>query len=82
MPLPHERKQQALTYLSEKQLSDRLKKDLQKIGITGESDNLEILFYGMTSRLLKHPLSVVIHAKSGSGKKHTHGSRSGLYTQR
>jgi DNA primase len=66
--LPYERKQKALSYLSEKKLGERLRGDLQRIGITGEVDNLEILFYAMTSRLLTHPLSVVIHAKSGSGK--------------
>lgn len=66
--LSSSKKEAAQKYLSSPKLNERLKTDLQQIGISGENENLEILFYTMTSRLLAYPLNVVIHAGSGSGK--------------
>ncbi|MBI1289510.1 MAG: hypothetical protein GC178_18230 [Flavobacteriales bacterium] len=62
------RKQQALHYLSDTELFFNLEKDLGHIGITGEADNVLSLYLAMTSRKLRSPLNVVLHAKSGAGK--------------
>ena len=66
--MDHSRKQQALEYLSDPELFTNLERDLQHIGITGEADNVLSLYLAMTSRKLRNPLNVVLHAKSGAGK--------------
>lgn len=40
----------------------------ERLGLTGEARNCQILYLALTSRLLEHPVSVVIKGPSGSGK--------------
>ena len=39
-------------------------------GIVGEKENAGILFYGMTSRLLENPVSIITLSSSGTGKSY------------
>lgn len=62
--------QAALKYLSHKNLTANLQKDLQDTGILGEDDNALILFLAMASHKSQNPFSVLCLAKSGIGKSY------------
>jgi hypothetical protein len=65
-----EEEQTAKKYLSHKNLTTNLQKDLQHIGILGEDENALILFLAMASHKSDNPFSVLCLAKSGIGKSY------------
>lgn len=65
-----EEQQNAIKYLSHKNLISNLQKDLQHIGILGEDENALILFLAMASHKSDNPFSVLCLAKSGIGKSY------------
>ena len=65
-----EEEQEAKKYLKHKNVVQQLQKDLEKIGIVGESENALILFLAMASHKFNNPFSVLCLAKSGIGKSY------------
>jgi DNA-binding HxlR family transcriptional regulator len=65
-----EEEQAAKKYLSHKNLTANLQKDLQHTGILGEDENALILFMAMASHKSETPFSVLCLAKSGIGKSY------------
>jgi DNA primase catalytic core len=61
-------KERALTLLRSPNLMKQLQKDLNKLGIVNESDNLLAGFLICTSRILPKPLGVIIQSTSAAGK--------------
>lgn len=66
--LPLGRMEKAQALLESPDLYTHIRDALGRIGIEGEERTTEILFLAMTSRLLRTPLHVVLHAGTGSGK--------------
>jgi len=65
-----EEEQEAVNYLTHKNLVQNLQTDLEKMGILGESENALILFLAMASHKFSNPFSVLCLAKSGIGKSY------------
>lgn len=60
----------AIEHLQHTHLMEQTLKDLQNTGIQGEEDNMQILWYVMTSRKTQDPLSLICLARSGTGKSY------------
>ena len=68
--LSEEEAKQAKKYLANKNLIKNLQKDLERLGILGESENGLILFLAIASHRFSNPFSVLCLAKSGIGKSY------------
>jgi hypothetical protein len=68
--MSEEEQENAIKYLSHKNLITNLQKDLQQIGILGEDENALMLFLAMASHKSENPFSVLCLAKSGIGKSY------------
>ncbi len=68
--LSEEEAKQAKKYLSGGKLITNLQKDLERLGILGESENGLILFLAIASHRFSNPFSVLCLAKSGIGKSY------------
>jgi len=60
----------ARSYLKNKNLTKRLQRDFEQLGVLGEDENALILFLAMASHKYQKPFSVLCMAKSGIGKSH------------
>lgn len=58
----------AMELLSDPQLIDRVRADLDRLGVVGESENKLICYLAAISRKLSDPLAVVIQSSSAAGK--------------
>ena len=65
-----QQKQEAITYLKQKNLIQKISEDIQNTGIIGEETNRLILYVVYTSRKLSHPLHIITFGNSGTGKSH------------
>ncbi len=61
-------REEALEFLRDPKLLDRLLADLEKSGIVGEQTNKLMAYIAATSRKLEQPLAVVIRSSSAAGK--------------
>jgi hypothetical protein len=61
-------REEALEFLRDPKLLDRLLADLEKSGIVGEQTNKLMAYIAATSRKLEQPLAVVIQSSSAAGK--------------
>jgi len=61
-------REEALAFLRDPKLLDRLLADLEKSGIVGEQTNKLMAYVAATSRKLEQPLAVVIQSSSAAGK--------------
>lgn len=68
--LSAQEKKQALENLKQQDLLSWTMQTLLCTGIIGEKENAGILFYGMVSRLLENPVSVITLSSSGTGKSY------------
>ncbi|EKD28776.1 MAG: hypothetical protein ACD_79C00208G0003 [uncultured bacterium] len=59
---------EALNFGKTPDLMEKILKDIEILGYTGEHNNKSLCYLGMTSRKLKDPLSVMILSASGAGK--------------
>jgi hypothetical protein len=60
----------AIENLQQENLMQQTLEDLQETGIQGEEDNMQIVWYVMTSRKTNDPLSLICLARSGTGKSY------------
>lgn len=60
----------AIENLQQDNLMQQTLQDLQETGIQGEEDNMQIVWYVMTSRKTQDPLSLICLARSGTGKSY------------
>ena len=65
-----EEKEKALAYLKDKKLLPNIEEDLTKVGIIGEDINKVMLYLAALSRKFKRPISIIIFAKSSTGKSY------------
>ncbi len=69
--LSEEEKRQALEYLKDPHLLQRIQKDISEAGgIVGEEINIKFLYLAATSRLMEVPINVIIFAQSSTGKSY------------
>ncbi len=61
-------REEALHFVRDPQLVERLREDFAAIGCVGESDAMLVAYLAALSRKLTEPLSVVFCARSGAGK--------------
>lgn len=61
-------REQALAFLRDPNLLDRIVSDFDALGIVGEVVNKQVAYLAAVSRLLPHPLAVVLQASPASGK--------------
>lgn len=66
--LSPEEREEALKWLQEPGLVDRLKDSFKAAGIIGESDNALVAYLACVSRKLERPLAVIIQSASAAGK--------------
>lgn len=66
--LTEEEKAEALNFLKQTDLMDRIVEDMETIGYVGEAANKKLGYLIAVSRKLSEPLSGVILSQSGSGK--------------
>ena len=63
-----EQEREALTFLKDPRLLDRILEDFEKCGYTGEEANKLMGYLAAVSRKLDDPLSVLIQSRSAAGK--------------
>jgi len=68
--LKPEERTTAIENLQHENLMGQTLVDLADTGIQGEEDNMQILWYVMTSRKTQDPLSLICLARSGTGKSY------------
>jgi DNA primase len=66
--LTDEERAAALELLQEPQLIKRIVQDFADCGVVGEETNLLVGYLGVVSRLLDHPLGILIQSSSAAGK--------------
>jgi DNA primase catalytic core len=66
--LSDEERKEALEFLRDPQLCERLLEDFQKCGVVGEETNKLVAYLAATSRKLDQPLAVIIQSSSAAGK--------------
>jgi DNA primase catalytic core len=59
---------EALAFLTDPQLVERLREDFLRCGVVGEEANTLVGYFAATSRKLKTPLAVLIQSSSAAGK--------------
>ncbi|MBI5805550.1 toprim domain-containing protein [candidate division TA06 bacterium] len=59
---------EALGFLKDPKLFDRILEDFETVGLTGEKANKLMAFIAATSRKLDDPLSILIQSRSAAGK--------------
>ena len=59
---------EALAWLSEPKLLERLASDLQSLGVVGEEHNLMLCYLAVLSRKSERPLGVLVQSSSAGGK--------------
>lgn len=59
---------EALAFLKDQKLFDRILDDFEIVGLTGEQANKLMAFIAATSRKLDDPLSILIQSRSAAGK--------------
>jgi hypothetical protein len=62
--------EEALAYLKEPGLAERVERDIADVGVAGEKDLTLLLYLQGTSRLLRKPLSVRVKGGTSSGKSY------------
>lgn len=67
-PMSAADREEALLWLRDPRLTDRLREDFAAIGCVGEGDAMLIAYLAALSRKTGEPLSVVFCARSGAGK--------------
>jgi DNA primase catalytic core len=67
-PMTAAERDEALAFLRDAKLVDRLREDFAAIGCVGEADAMLVAYLAALSRKLDEPLSVVFCARSGAGK--------------
>lgn len=68
--MTEEEKKEALSFLKNPQLLDRITTDLEIIGYAGEDTAKQLCYLIATSRKLSKPLSCIIRSESGAGKSY------------
>jgi DNA primase len=58
----------AMDLLRDPKLIDRIVADFERCGVVGENENKLVGYLAATSRMLHHPLAIVVQSSSGSGK--------------
>jgi hypothetical protein len=66
--MTNEDRDQALDYLKDTDLLNKISKDIEALGLIGEQKNSLLLYFALTSRILPVPVSVNILSRSGAGK--------------
>jgi DNA primase len=61
-------KQEAMAFLKDKRLCERIVEDFRKCGLVGERATVLTSYLGAVSRKLSEPLALLIVARSGAGK--------------
>lgn len=61
-------REEALSWLQQPNLMQRVIDDLSDCGMVGESNNMLVVYLATISRLLSHPLAVLIQSSSSAGK--------------
>ncbi len=59
---------EALEYLQQTDLPQRIVEDFRRCGMVGEDDNCLVGYLAATSRMLEKPLAVVVQSSSSAGK--------------
>jgi DNA primase catalytic core len=67
-PLSKQDEAQALAFLKDKNLCERIVEDFRKCGLVGERSTVLTAYLGAVSRKLSEPLALLIVARSGAGK--------------
>jgi len=67
-PMSAADREEALRWLRDPCLTDRLKEDFAAIGCVGEADAMLVAYLAALSRKTEEPLSVIFCARSGAGK--------------
>jgi len=60
--------QEALAFLRDEQLVERIIADVERVGLVGEPSNVLVAYLACVSRKLGHPLAVLIQSTSAAGK--------------
>jgi DNA primase len=60
--------QEALAFLRDENLIERITADVERVGLVGESHNALVAYLACISRKLKSPLAVLIQSTSAAGK--------------
>jgi len=67
-PMTPEEREAAMALLRDDKVCDRIVADLTKCGLVGEEANKLTAYLGCVSRRLPHPLAIMVHSGSASGK--------------
>ncbi|NJM52726.1 MAG: toprim domain-containing protein [Blastocatellia bacterium] len=67
-PLSIKEEAEALAFLKDKNLCERIIEDFRKCGLVGERSTVLTAYLGAVSRKLNEPLALLIVARSGAGK--------------
>jgi DNA primase catalytic core len=67
-PMSEAEREEALAFLRDPRLVDRLREDFVHCGVVGEEANTLVGYFAATSRKLKSPLAVLIQSSSAAGK--------------
>jgi len=69
-PLTPEKEKNAIAFLSEKNLMQRIDSLIEQSGVVGEKQTRLLLFVAATSHKMPNPLHMLVQGSSGSGKTH------------
>ncbi len=67
-PMTDAEKQTALSFLTDKNLCEKIVEDFRRCGLVGERSTVLTSYLGAVSRKLNEPLALLIVARSGAGK--------------
>ncbi|MBS2037983.1 toprim domain-containing protein [bacterium] len=67
-PMSHQQREEALAFLTDPNLVNRILADMESLGYTGEEETKLLGYCVSVSRLLDKPLSAIIQSGSGAGK--------------
>ena len=73
-----EEKEEALQFLKDPRLIDRIREDITKLGVVGEDKTKVFIYLGMTSRKMQKTINMDVRAASGIGKNFIIGKVSEL----
>lgn len=79
--LPPEKQREAIQFLSESNLINRIDELIESSGVVGEESNRKMIFIIASTYKMLHPLHGLVQGTSGSGKSHLINSIANLMPQ-
>jgi hypothetical protein len=70
VPMSEEERNSAEEFLNAPSLMDRIRRDIERLGVVGEGRNALLLYFAMTSRKCARPINIEVRGRSGIGKSH------------